>query len=104
MVRYSIILCSVNENKMRKSSTIKGEEFLALMDKMHKIDQPKQEMKRKINTKYVIAPHACSTVVVTGGNDPRSLSVEASNWLRDVKSSTDMDDAFFGKANKKLWK
>ena len=82
---------------MRKSSTLKDEEFTQLMERMHSLEQPANVTKRKVIASNYMTPHACSAIVVTGGHDPRSLSKEAKDWMRDVKPSSEMEDSFWTK-------
>jgi len=81
---------------MRKSSTIKGEEYKKLIERLHGIEQPKNDKVYK-NMQRFIEPTACSAEVAIGGNDARPMSEEAKEWLRDVKSPKSMDDSFWTK-------
>jgi hypothetical protein len=95
---------------MRKSSTIKDEQYKILMERMHMETKiPKLDKNLKLTEKFM-TPRSCSTVVVNGGSE--GLSMEAADWLRNssksiLKGEENMEDSFWSKKapsqKKNMW-
>lgn len=79
---------------MRKSSTLKGEEYKILMERMHLTKNPLID-KNLIRVEKTITPRACSSYVLSGGNDGSGMTEEASKWIRNIKPANRMEEDFW---------